>query len=80
MNKKGKEIVYEGFDMPSYLQPNEHELSIDDQRYIYAMRNKMADIPAHYGSVCGGEWGYIAYIQLYIFEQLRQNTVKIWSN
>ena len=61
MNKtgsKGREILYEGFEMPSYLQPNENGLSIDDQRYIYALRNKMVDIPANYGSasdcVCGG--------------------------
>ena len=33
--------------MPSYLLTNK-EYKIDDQRYVYGMRNKMADIPSSF--------------------------------
>ena len=35
--------------MSEYLLPNE-QLSIDDQRNIFAMRNKMSDIPSNFTS------------------------------
>ena len=34
--------------MSEYLQPNEQGLSIEDQRYLFAVRNRMVDIPANF--------------------------------
>ena len=45
---KGKEIKYEKLHMSEYLQPNEQGLSIEDQRYLFAVRNRMVDIPANF--------------------------------
>ena len=42
---KGSEIEYTKIEMASYLQPN-NEYEIDDQRYVFGMRNKMVDIPS----------------------------------
>ena len=46
-SSKGSEIKYTKLEMPSYLLPN-NEYKIDDQRYVYGMRNKMADIPSSF--------------------------------
>ena len=42
--KKGMQIIYQEIKMSEYLLPNE-QLSIDDQRNIFGVRNKMTDIP-----------------------------------
>ena len=47
--EKGKEIDYPAIQMSEYLLPNE-ELSIDDQRNIFEIRNKMSNIPSNYSS------------------------------
>ena len=45
--KKGMQIIYQEIKMSEYLLPNE-QLSIDDQRDIFALRNKMTDIPSNF--------------------------------
>ena len=47
--KKGKEINYPAIQMSDYLLPND-ELSIEEQRQIFEMRNKMSNIPSNYSS------------------------------
>ena len=47
--KKGMQISYQEIKMSEYLLPNE-QLSIDDQRNIFSMRNKMSDIPSNFTS------------------------------
>ena len=46
---KGKEIKYPEIKMSEYLLPND-ELSIDEQRNIFEIRNRMSNIPANYSS------------------------------
>ena len=41
---KGKEIIYSELYMSEYLLPNNH-LTIDDQRALFAVRNRMVNIP-----------------------------------
>ena len=45
--KKGMQIIYQEIKMSEYLLPNE-QLSIDDQRNIFGVRNKKADIPSNF--------------------------------
>ena len=51
------EIRYEEFQMAEYLLPNETLKNIEDQQYLFAMRNKMIEIPANIGKeekcICG---------------------------
>ena len=47
--KKGKEINYPEIQMSEYLLPND-ELSVDEQRNIFEMRNKMSHIPSNFSS------------------------------
>merc|ERR1711954_604984 len=46
---KGREIKYNEFQMAEYLLPNETLKSIEDQRYLFAIRNKMIEIPSNIG-------------------------------
>ena len=90
MNKrasKGKEIEYVGLEMPAYLEPNEISLSIDDQRYVYAMRNKMVDIPSNCGSisvcVCGGSENMLHIFNCKYLNKEEETNIKyeaIYSN
>ena len=41
---KGKEMKYSSLKMAEYLLPNMENLSISDQRYIFAIRNRMIEI------------------------------------
>ena len=41
---KGSEIQYSSMKMAEYLSPNYEQLSINDQRYIFAIRNRMIEI------------------------------------
>ena len=54
---KGREIKYNEFQMAEYLLPNETLKSIEDQRYLFAIRNKMIEIPSNIGKeekcICG---------------------------
>ena len=43
---KGKDIKYLRIEMSEYLLPNNQELSIDEKRRLFALRNKMIDIPS----------------------------------
>ena len=54
---KGKEITYKEFQIAEYLMPNETMKNVEDQRYLFAIRNKMINIPANIGKqekcICG---------------------------
>ena len=45
---KGKEMKYTELEMAEYLQPNEQEITIQEQRNIFAIRNKMIMISDNY--------------------------------
>ena len=54
---KGSELSYPEFQMAEYLLPNDKGITIEDQQYLFGIRNKMVKIPANFGSsskcVCG---------------------------
>ena len=45
---KGKEIKYEELKMAEYLTPTEDKLTIEDQRNIFAIRNRMVRIETNF--------------------------------
>ena len=45
---KGQEIIYTELKMAEYLMPNLENLSIDDKRNIFKIRNRMLLIPANF--------------------------------
>ena len=46
---KGKDIDYQEYQMADYLLPNNSLKNIEDQRYLFAIRNKMINIPSNFG-------------------------------
>ena len=50
--KKGSEIVYSCIEMSEYLQPYNDELTIEQKREMFAVRNRMINIPANFSSEC----------------------------
>ena len=46
---KGSDIEYHDFIMQDYLLPNDMGLTIDEQRILFLIRNKMVNIPANFG-------------------------------
>ena len=57
---KGQEIKYTELEMADYLQPYNSKLSIEEKRRLFALRNRMTEIPSNYGKkeekcVCGNE-------------------------
>ena len=55
--KKGSDIKYTDFEMSEYLMPNDQNINIESQQYLFSIRNGMVNIPANYGSesqyICG---------------------------
>ena len=47
---KGSEIKYSNIEMADYLMPNEEDLTIENKRKIFEIRNHMVDIPANFSS------------------------------
>ena len=47
---KGIEIEYTCLKMADYLLPNDSGLTITEQRYIFAMRNRMISLPLNFSS------------------------------
>ena len=45
---KGIEIVYNEIKMADYLMPNREIITIEDKRYIFAIRNRMIQIPTNF--------------------------------
>jgi len=45
---KGQEIKYEELKMADYLSTGYENLTITDQRNIFAIRNRMVEIPANF--------------------------------
>ena len=57
---KGKEIPYANIEMSEYLLPTNRNLSIEDKRKMFAIKNRMVKIPSNfpkpnieYFCVCG---------------------------
>ena len=48
--KKGKEISYTCIEMSEYLQPFNNYLTVEQKREMFAVRNKMINIPANFSS------------------------------
>ena len=46
--EKGKEIKYTSLEMSEYLQPINNELSIEQKREMFSIRNRMLDIPYNF--------------------------------
>ena len=57
--KKGKEIIYSELQMAEYLLPGSNNLTIEEKCKIFAVKNRMIDIPANFGGtntcICGME-------------------------
>ena len=55
--KKGRGIKYLDFEMAEYLMPNDQNMNIQNQQYLFSIRNGMVDIPANFGNkaqcICG---------------------------
>ena len=47
---KGQEIIYSELKMSEYLMPNMENISIDDRRKIFEIRNRMLPIPTNFPS------------------------------
>ena len=47
---KGKDIVYSDIRMAEYLMPSSSNLTIEQKRYIFEMRNRMTPIPHNFSS------------------------------
>ena len=45
---KGKEIIYSRLKMSEYLLPNNENLSIEEQQYIFSIRNRMIQIESNF--------------------------------
>ena len=45
---KGIEINYSKIEMAEYLMPNDEQLTIEGQRYIFSMRNRMVYVPVNF--------------------------------
>ena len=50
--KKDKEIRYSSLDMAEYLHPFNNCLSIDEKCQLFAVRNRMVNIPNNFSSKC----------------------------
>ena len=50
IRSKGKEIEYSELKMAEYLMPNLENISIDDRRQIFQIRNRMLPIPSKFPS------------------------------
>ena len=47
---KGQEITYTELKMAEYLMPNNVKITIEEQRNIFAIRNRMVRIPSNFTS------------------------------
>ena len=45
---KGKDMKYENLEMSEYLLPSTPALTIEERQRLFAMKNKMVDIPNHF--------------------------------
>ena len=78
---KGNEIKYSCIKMAEYLLPNDEELSISDQRYIFSIINRMVPILENFpnsqtGKICS--CGQIESMRhIYICTNLNIESVKI---
>ena len=55
---KGKEIKYTFLEMADYLHPFNNELTIEEKQFVFALRNRMVNIPHNIGNsehecICG---------------------------
>jgi hypothetical protein len=45
---KGKDMAYASLEMSEYLLPTNEKLTIDEKRKLFAVKNKMTDIPSNF--------------------------------
>ena len=45
---KGKEIIYSKIEMSEYLSPLNEELTFEEKRRLFEIRNKMVNIPSNF--------------------------------
>ena len=50
--KKGHEITYSCVEMAEYLVPFNNSLPIEEKREIFAIRNRMINIPYNFSTKC----------------------------
>ena len=82
---KGKEIKYSVLKMADYLLPNKTGISIEDQRSIFSVRNRMVNIPDNFSSQQNGDLGVTKCIcsekenmeHIYTCNKLNKETVKL---
>ena len=48
--KKGKDIKYSSLEMADYLLPTNKHLNLEEKRTLFAIRNKMVDIPNNFSN------------------------------
>ena len=82
---KGKEINYPVLKMADYLLPNKTGISIEDQRSIFSVRNRMVNIPDNFSSQQNGDLSVTKCIcsekenmeHIYTCNKLNKETVKL---
>ena len=82
---KGTEINYPILKMAEYLLPNKLGISIEDQRNIFSVRNRMVNIPDNFSSQQNGYLGLRKCIcsekenmeHIYSCNKLNKETVKL---
>ena len=57
--QKGSECKYKKLEMSKYFQPSNINISITEKRTIFAMRNRMIDIPDNFKFIYGIEHLYL---------------------
>ena len=75
---KGKEIEFTSLEMSEYLLPYNSIMSIEEKREIFALRNRMTNIPINFGSkeekcICGS---LETMSHIYSCESINQTKIK----
>ena len=85
---KGKEMQYSSLKMAEYLLPQNENLSITDQQYIFSIRNRMVEIDYNFSNkknekycVCDAkeDMKHIYYCKKLNSEDVKQNFEKIFE-
>ena len=56
---KGKDIQYSAIEMSEYLLPSNKNLTLEEKRRQFAIRNKMVDIPANFSQNKGRNYMFL---------------------
>ena len=74
---KGQEMKYSRMEMSEYLLPTNKNLTIDQKRRLFAIKNKMIDIPSNFSSKTENrcQCGSVENMEhIYLCETLNQET------